>query len=377
MNELLCKDFTAAEVKEALESIGDLKAPGVDGLPSIFYKKSWDIVGEKVTAEVIEVLNGGPMPEGWNDTCVVLIPKTKNPESMKDLRPISLCNVVYKLVSKVLANRLKQVLPEIISPNQSAFVPGRLIMDNILLAYECTHYMKNKRNGREGFAAVKLDMSKAYDRVDQDSTGQIRGSGAGALRYVASAAQAEAHACEQAARAAADWGMVDVILESDAQNLVRAMRSTEFDRTPEGMIYRDIRLYMQLHFNSWPEPGGGLEEPERRLSSAGRARGAGGVDFMPLVLAVFCVDFGWLPLLGKEEQRRRPLQPLDSSFLQEAGYVRSRGWTQAAGHRCRPPCRHLRPHRPRRDHVFPASRLPSSALPLPPLCVKYIAVSFS
>jgi hypothetical protein len=166
MNELLCKEFSAAEVKEALDNIGDLKAPGMDGMPSIFYKQSWELVGEKVTTEVLNVLNGGPMPQGWNDTCVVLIPKTKSPESMKDLRPISLCNVVYKMVSKVLANRLKQILPEIISPNQSAFFPGRLITDNILLAYECTHYMKNKRNGRDGYAAIKLDMSKAYDRVE-------------------------------------------------------------------------------------------------------------------------------------------------------------------------------------------------------------------
>jgi hypothetical protein len=166
MNELLCKEFRAEEVKEALESIGDLKAPGVDGMPSVFYKRSWEFVGEQVTSEVLNVLNGGPMPDGWNDTYVVLIPKTKNPKCMKDLRPISLCNVVYKLVSKVLANRLKQILPEVISPNQSAFVPGRLITDNILLAYKCTHYMKNKRKGKDGYAAVKLDMSKAYDRVE-------------------------------------------------------------------------------------------------------------------------------------------------------------------------------------------------------------------
>jgi hypothetical protein len=73
---------------------------------------------------------------------------------------------MYKLVSKVLANRLKQILQEIISPNQSAFVPGRLISDNIMLAYEVTHFMQNKRAGAVGYAALKLDMIKAYDRVE-------------------------------------------------------------------------------------------------------------------------------------------------------------------------------------------------------------------
>jgi hypothetical protein len=133
---------------------------------ALFYKKFWDVVGEKVTEEVLNVLNGGDMPAEWNDTCIVLIPKTNKPECMKDLRPISLCNVVYKLVSKMLASRLKEILDEIISPNQSAFVPGRLITNNILLAYECTHFMRNKKHGKDTYAAVKLDMSKAYDREE-------------------------------------------------------------------------------------------------------------------------------------------------------------------------------------------------------------------
>lgn len=166
MNAFLMADFTADEVKKALDSIGDLKAPGADGMPAIFYRKYWQLVGDSVVQEVLHVLQGGSIPEGWNDTLVVLIPKVKNPERLKDLRPISLCNIVYKLVSTVIANRPKCILGEIISDNQSAFVPGRLISDNTLLAYELSHFLKRKRPGATGYAALKLDMSKAYDRVE-------------------------------------------------------------------------------------------------------------------------------------------------------------------------------------------------------------------
>ena len=145
---------------------GDLKAPGVDGMPALFYKQFWDIVGSDVTREVKNLLQGGEMQKGWNETIVALIPKVPNPEQLKDLRPISLCNVIYKMASKVLSNRLKIVLPEIIALNQSAFVPGRMITDNVLLAYELTHYLRTKRSGQQSFVAVKLDMSKAYDRVE-------------------------------------------------------------------------------------------------------------------------------------------------------------------------------------------------------------------
>lgn len=101
-----------------------------------------------------------------NDTIIALIPKTDKPERVTDLRPISLCNVTYKVVSKVLAGRLRTVLDDVNSPSQSAFVLGHLIFDNILVAYEITHLLLNKRDGNLSYAAVKLDMSKVYDRVE-------------------------------------------------------------------------------------------------------------------------------------------------------------------------------------------------------------------
>jgi hypothetical protein len=119
-----------------------------------------------VSHAVLDFLNSGRMLGCINFTHIVLIPKVKNPQYMSQFRPISLCNVIYKIISKVLVNRMKVMLPRVISESQSAFVSGRMITDNVIMAFEMLHYLKNHRVGKHVQMAAKLDMSKAYDRVE-------------------------------------------------------------------------------------------------------------------------------------------------------------------------------------------------------------------
>lgn len=94
------------------------------------------------------VLNSKGRVDDENETYIALISKKKSPVKVSDFRPISLCNVIYKLISKILANRLKKVLPSIISPNQPAFVLGRLILDNVVVAFEAMHTMNCNLTGK-------------------------------------------------------------------------------------------------------------------------------------------------------------------------------------------------------------------------------------
>ena len=126
----------------------------------IFFQKFWHVVKDDVICAIRGYFHSGHILKSTNETLISLIPKTDCPTKITEYRPISLCNVLYKIISKVLSNRLKSVLDRCISPSQSAFVPGRQILDNVLIAHESIHFLKNKRTGKNGYMAIKLNMSK-------------------------------------------------------------------------------------------------------------------------------------------------------------------------------------------------------------------------
>ncbi|XP_057802954.1 uncharacterized protein LOC131018247 [Salvia miltiorrhiza] len=166
MNRDLMRPFTKDDIVQALNQMHPLKAPGPDGMSALFYKSFWSTVNHDIVPILLDILNNGVSPGPLNSTFICLIPKKKSCVYPADFRPINLCNVVYKLISKVITNRLKLCLPSIVHESQSAFVPGRQITDNALLAFEIFHMMKLNKAKNRGVFAFKLDMAKAYDRVE-------------------------------------------------------------------------------------------------------------------------------------------------------------------------------------------------------------------
>ncbi|GJZ31367.1 hypothetical protein Tco_0576414 [Tanacetum coccineum] len=160
----MVRTVTDQEVKEAMFSMGDDKSPGPDGYTAAFFKEAWEIVGTEVTQAIREFFINGNLLKEINHTIIALIPKVKSPTRVNDYRPISCCNVLFKCISKIIANRIKQSLKILVSPNQSAFIPGRCISDNILLTQELMHnYHLDRGTPR---CAFKVDIQKAYDTVD-------------------------------------------------------------------------------------------------------------------------------------------------------------------------------------------------------------------
>lgn len=165
-NENLTRPVTRKEVKEAVFDINPSKCPGPDGMTGYFYQQFWDHIGEDLFNLVQGFMRDGKLEPTMNKTNICLIPKKMKSERMMDYRPISLSNVAYKIIAKILAKRLKMVLPYIISDTQAAFTQGRLISDNILIAHELLHALNSKNKCSKEFIAVKTDISKAFDRVE-------------------------------------------------------------------------------------------------------------------------------------------------------------------------------------------------------------------
>ncbi|XP_048619986.1 uncharacterized protein LOC125590455 [Brassica napus] len=154
---------TSEEIKNVLFSMPSNKSPGPDGFSCEFFKTAWSVVSHDFIVAVQSVFQLGFLPKGINSTILALIPKKSAAMEMRDFRPIACCNVIYKVVSKILANRLKQMLPRIIVANQSAFVKGRLLMENVMLASKLVaDYHKDSITPR---CAMKIDISKAFDSV--------------------------------------------------------------------------------------------------------------------------------------------------------------------------------------------------------------------
>ncbi|KAG7529879.1 Reverse transcriptase domain [Arabidopsis suecica] len=155
--------FSPEEIRQAVFSLPRNKTSGPDGYSAEFFKSCWHIVGPELVEAVSEFFRSGQLLKQWNATTIILIPKIPNASSTSDFRPISLCNTVYKVISKLLAGRLQSLLPSVISNAQSAFLPGRLLAENVLLATELVNGYSRKNIGPRGM--LKVDLRKAFDSV--------------------------------------------------------------------------------------------------------------------------------------------------------------------------------------------------------------------
>ena len=157
--------FTEEEIWAAVFGLNGDKAPGPDGLPLAFWSFSWDFVKAEVLGFFREFFEHYRFVKSLNATFLVLVPKRRTVEDLKDLRPISLVEGLYKILTKVLANRIKRVMRLIISQSQNVFVEGRQILDVVLISNEAVDsVLRRKENG----LLCKLDIEKAYDHIRWD-----------------------------------------------------------------------------------------------------------------------------------------------------------------------------------------------------------------
>ncbi|KAL0292976.1 UNVERIFIED_CONTAM: hypothetical protein Sradi_6962600 [Sesamum radiatum] len=143
------ESVTRTDIKQTFFDIEEDKAPGPDGYSSGFYKAAWSVIGEEIMVAVEEFFLHGRLLKQVNATLLAFIPKVKNPVTVADFRPISCYNVIYKAITKILVHRIRPFLSRLVSPTQNAFIPGRMINDNILLAQELFAGYKQQRTPRD------------------------------------------------------------------------------------------------------------------------------------------------------------------------------------------------------------------------------------
>ncbi|KAJ9565730.1 hypothetical protein OSB04_001696 [Centaurea solstitialis] len=154
------------EIRGAMFSIGNDKAPGSDGFSSKFFKAAWDVIASDVLVAIHNFFYRGRLAKELNHTLLCLLPKSHNASTVSDFRPIACCSVLYKCISKIIVERMKPYLDRLVSKAQSAFIPGRRIGDNILLAHELVTGYQSERGPPR--CAFKIDLRKAYDMVSWD-----------------------------------------------------------------------------------------------------------------------------------------------------------------------------------------------------------------
>lgn len=162
-NDLLCRIPDEVEVKKVVFNLKGESSSGPDGFFGKFFQVYWDIMGPDIVRMVQNFYLGNSLPKSITHTNLVLIPKKDLFQNFSDLRPISLSNFVYKIMSRIFHDRIEALLPKIISTNQSGFVKGRSIIENILLTQETVTDIGKR--GKPANVVIKLDMEKAYDRV--------------------------------------------------------------------------------------------------------------------------------------------------------------------------------------------------------------------
>ncbi|PKA60583.1 Putative ribonuclease H protein [Apostasia shenzhenica] len=162
--ELLIQPITSEEIQSAVSSLASNRAPGIDGLTGSFFKRYWSTISSDVVAAILYAFEKGQLPQSWKDTAVTLVPKIYHASEAKHFRPISLCNTIYKIIAKILIHRLKPLLPSLISIEQGAFIPGRSISDNCILAQELIHKLHTSE-ASNGLFLIKADMEQTFDRI--------------------------------------------------------------------------------------------------------------------------------------------------------------------------------------------------------------------